>query len=283
MATATPNQLEPATFNYIRELVLDRSAIVLDEQKHYLVESRLAPIVRDHGLESIDHLVDQMRSCNWSVLHQLVVEAMTTNETSFFRDLHPFETLRKAVLPELIERRVHNRTLNIWSAACSTGQEPYTIAITLREHFPALHSWTVRIYGSDLSQCVLKKARDGVYHQTEVNRGLPAALLVKYFSKRGMQWEVKDEIRRKVEFMEINLVEPWPTLPQMDIVFLRNVLIYFSCDTKRHILGKVRKTMATDGYLFLGGAETTMNLDENYHRIQQGTSIYYRLRRREEN
>jgi chemotaxis protein methyltransferase CheR len=275
MSTAIPASIDATAFDYIRRLVLERSAIVLDENKTYLVESRLAPIVREHGLESIDQLASELRSRSWSVLHQLVVEALTTNETSFFRDLHPFETLRKFVLPELIQRRAMKRTINIWSAACSTGQEPYTIAITLREHFPELNTWAVRIYGSDLSQQVLKRAHEGIYHQNEMNRGMPATLLVKYFQKRGLQWAIREDIRRSVEFMEVNLAERWPSLPTMDIVFLRNVLIYFSCETKRKILNAVRRILATDGCLFLGGAETTLNLDDNFCRVQTGNSVHY--------
>lgn len=276
MSTAVTATLDSSTFEYIRDLIEQRAAIVIDEEKAYLVEARLTPVARNHGMESLDELVHHLRTNRWNALHQQVVEAMTTNETSFYRDLYPFDTLRTLVIPDLIKRRAAMRTLNIWSAACSTGQEPYTIAMTLREYFPELQTWRLRIYGSDLSQQVLARARDGVFQQCEVNRGLPATLLVKYFQKHGTQWQLRDDIRRMVEFLEVNLVEPWPSFPMFDVIFLRNVLIYFSAETKQQILNKMRNVLARDGFLFLGGAETTMNLDVNLQRVQDNKSAYYR-------
>ena len=205
---------------------------------------------------------------------------MTTHETSFFRDLNPFEALRLTVIPKLIAMRGQTRTLNIWCAACSSGQEPYTIAMLLRENFPALATWNVRLIATDLSEQILDRVREGIFTQAEVNRGLPAPLLVKYFKKVGLKWQLKDDLRRLVQFSEMNLIEAWPTMPRMDLVFLRNVLIYFSGETKRTILEKVARLLAPDGYLFLGGAETTLNLSESFCRTADHKTSYYQLQQK---
>jgi chemotaxis protein methyltransferase CheR len=269
--------LDLPSFEYVRKLVREHSAIALESGKEYLVESRLLPLARHMSLASVSELVTQLRSKPFGSLHTQVVEAMTTNETSFFRDLHPFEALRKDVLPPLLAARRARKSLTVWSAACSSGQEPYTIAILLREHFPELANWNVQIIGSDLSQQVLDRAAEGCYAQHEVNRGLPAAMLVKYFQKSGLQWRVKPEIRRIVRFVRLNLIEPWPALPVIDILFLRNVLIYFTPDTKRQILDIVRRQLAADGSLFLGGAETTLGIDNAWERVNHGKASTYRL------
>lgn len=275
MHTAMTN-FDTPTFQYVRELVQRRSAIALEPGKDYLVESRLLPLARAQGLESVPQLVQRLKSQPEGPLHAQVVEAMTTNETSFFRDVHPFEVLRSVVLPELIAARAGRRTLRIWSAACSTGQELYSLAILLAEHFPQLESWEVELLGSDLAQGVLDKAAEGRYSQLEVNRGLPAALLVKYFDKEGLSWRVKESLRRRVRLARINLIEPWPPLPRMDVIFLRNVLIYFPPEVKRQILGRMRQRLAPDGALFLGGAETTLGLDDAWQRIPAGKTSFYR-------
>lgn len=267
-----------AEFDYVRDLVRQRAAIVLDPGKEYLVESRLGQLARQQGIESISVLVEQLRRPNAAELESQVVEAMTTNETSFYRDIHPFEALRTTVLPELIKRRSSERILNIWSAACSTGQEPYTIAMLIKEHFPEIAGWTVRILATDLSTEVLDKAREGRYAQIEVNRGLPAPLLVKYFDRAGMGWQVKPDLKRMVDFRPMNLITPWPSLARMDLVFLRNVLIYFDVDTKRQILGRVAQHLRPDGYLFLGAAETTVNVHDGFERVQIEKAGCYRPR-----
>jgi chemotaxis protein methyltransferase CheR len=242
-----------------------------------LVESRLAPVARELGLQSISELVSELQKPGSQKLTQRVVEAMTTNETSFFRDIHPFTALKEKIIPNLIQRRAKEKTLSIWSNACSSGQEPYTIAMIIAEHFPMLKDWKVRIISSDLSSQILDRARLGEFNQTEVNRGLPMNFLLKYFTKNGNQWKIRDDIRKMVEFRELNLVEPFPALlPAMDIVFLRNVLIYFSPETKSEILKKVHKVMHKDSYLFLGGSETTMNLNVSFEREQFGTAVGYR-------
>jgi len=264
-------------FDYVCRLVRDRSAVVLEAGKEYLVEGRLNPVARQLGLKSISELVGRLRSGPDNGLTARVVEAMVTTETSFFRDLHPFETLRTAVLPELIRRRADEKQLEIWCAACSTGQEPYSMAILLREHFPTLAGWRVNILATDLSGEVLGRAKEGRYNQIEVNRGLPAALLVKYFRQQGSSWELTEAVRHRVEFRELNLIRPWPFLPRMDLVFLRNVMIYFDPDTKKSILGRVARLLQPDGYVLLGGSETTLNLDDSFHRVESLKGGFYQL------
>jgi chemotaxis protein methyltransferase CheR len=270
--------ITPAEFDYVRRLVYERAAIVLEPGKEYLAESRLQPLALKLGFGTLGELICRLRSARPDGLHQKVVEAMTTNETSFFRDGHPFEALRCSILPELVARRAAERRLHIWCAASSSGQEPYSIAMLLREHFPSLSSWSLRLVASDLSREILDRAREGCYSQLEVNRGLPASLLVKYFERHGMNWQIKADLRRMIDFREMNLMSPFSSLPPMDIVFLRNVLIYFDVETKKAILGKVRHLLRPDGYLFLGSSESTINLDATFVRVQLGMSGCYRLR-----
>jgi chemotaxis protein methyltransferase CheR len=262
-------------FDYIAQLVHRRSAIVLEPGKEYLAESRLEGIAREHGLGSVSELVARMRSGTLD-LSDAVVDAMTTNETSFFRDAHPFNALRDTVLPELIEARRVARTLSIWCGACSSGQEPYTLTMIIREHFPELANWNVRIVATDISPSMLERTRQGRYSQLEVNRGCPATMLVKYFTRDGMHWVVNEDLRRMVSPQYLNLNERWPVMPQFDLVLLRNVLIYFDVPTKQQILAKVRQNLRPDGLLLLGGAETTMNLDANFERVPHGRSTWYR-------
>ena len=276
MSIASPS-VNTSTFDFLCNFVREKSAIVLEPSKAYLVESRLNPVARENGLPSLDELVVALKKPGSRDLATKVIDAMTTNESSFFRDLQPFEALKTVIIPELMEKRAKERTLNIWSNACSSGQEVYSIAMLLRESFPALAGWKVRLIASDLSTAILKKAQEGVFNQTEVNRGLPMPMLLKYFSKCGLHWQIKEDVRKSIEFREVNLIESWPpTLPMMDIVFLRNVLIYFSPETKTKILNKVRLVLQTDGCLFLGGAETTMNLNTKFVRSSVGKTSYYR-------
>jgi chemotaxis protein methyltransferase CheR len=257
--------------------VYRQAAIVLEKEKTYLMEARLTPLLRQHGISSLAQMVAEMRRQPNNGLHWQVVEAMTTNETSFFRDLHPFELLKKNVLPELIKRRAPLRQLNIWCAAASSGQEPYTILMMLRENFPELLRWKLTFIASDISKEMLDRCREGCYSQLEVNRGLPAPLLVKYFQKIGTEWQIKEDLRRMVDFRQINLAQSWPLFPPMDVIFMRNVLIYFDIGTKKAILARVRKSLKPDGYLFLGGVETTMNLDDCFKRVQIDKTAYYQF------
>ena len=259
---------------FVRELVYGKAAIVIDENKEYLIESRLGALARAKQIGSIDSLIKRAREGALD-LQTEVVEAITTNETTFFRDLLPFEALRTLVLPRLFEARAANRSLTIWSAACATGQEPYSLAMLLREHFLQQSGWTIRIVATDLSRPTLERARAGRYRQIEVNRGLPAALLVKHFARQGAEWVVSAELRRMIDFRLLNLIDPWPADLRPDIVLMRNVLIYFDVPTKRAILERVRRVMARDGALFLGAAETTLGLDDAWQRVPFAASAYY--------
>jgi chemotaxis protein methyltransferase CheR len=264
-------------FDYVCRLVRDQSGIVLGAGKEYLVDARLTPVAHQAELGSVAELVGRLRAAPDNALATRVVEAMVTTETSFFRDLHPFETLRTTVLPDLIRRRRDERRLAIWSAACSTGQEPYSVALLLKEHFPELAARRVDLLATDLSGDVLARARSGRFSQLEVNRGLPAALLVKHFRQHGATWELNEDVRRMVEFRELNLTRPWPPLPRADLVFLRNVMIYFDPAAKSAILDRVAKVLRPDGYLLLGGAETTLNLCGSFRRAEHLKGGFHQL------
>jgi chemotaxis protein methyltransferase CheR len=258
--------IEPADLEYVCDLVRQKSAIVLDASKDYLVEARLKPLAKELGFGDLAKLIAALRGASRGDLVVKVVEAMTTNETTFFRDAQPFEVLRTSVLPALIAKRQATQTLRFWSAASSTGQEPYSLAMLLEEHFPQLKNWNVSILATDIASTVIAKAKTGKYHQLEVNRGLPARYLTKYFQQEGLSWTLRESVRRRVEFKQLNLAAAWPTLATMDIVFIRNVLIYFDTETRRTILGKVRQRLAPDGYLFVGSTETTVNIDNSFAR-----------------
>jgi chemotaxis protein methyltransferase CheR len=259
--------------SFLQELVRRRSGIVLEDSKDYLVDCRLSPIAREAGLATVDDLVAKLRREQDSSLAQRVTEAMTTNETLFFRDMHPFDAMKSRFVPELLAARATTRTLRIWSAAAATGQEPYSIAMTLLEAFPQLASWDVSILATDLNVAVLERAREGRYRELEVSRGLPESYLAKYFTRRGSEWELSPLVRSMVAFRQLNLVEPWTCVPPCDVVFMRNVLIYFDANTKRNILTRLRHVLMPDGFLVLGGAETT---DEAYAQVRVGAGVYYR-------
>lgn len=265
-------------FDFVCKLVRERSAVVLDPGKEYLVETRLRPLMRQLQLDTLEALIERLRTQSFNGVHVQVVEAMVTTETSFFRDGHPFTALREQVLPELIRKRGAERGLRFWSAACASGQEPYSLAMLLRSQFPQLADWHVRILGSDLSSEMLSRARQGRFNHVEVNRGLPAELLVKYFQRSGADWQLDPDIGRMVEFRQFNLADTWPAeLPLMDVIFLRNVMIYFDVDTKKAILRKIRTLLRPDGYLLLGSAETTLNLDDSFQRVAFDKAGFYQL------
>jgi chemotaxis protein methyltransferase CheR len=269
--------LSSASFEYVRTLLRQRSGHFLEDDKAYLVETRLLALARRHGFLSVEELVLRLRKEAKERLLDEVVEAMAINETFFFRDGRPFEVLRQAVLPELIQRRAASRRLNIWSAACSSGQEPYSVAILLRHHFPTLSGWTIRLVASDLSTRMLERARQGRYSDLEVSRGLSSDLRHRYFHKRADGWHIRDDIRRMVEFRPINLGSAWPHLPPLDLVLMRNVLIYFDLPTRQQVLARLRRAMQPNGYLMLGGAETTHNLDDNFLPVSFGQVSFFQL------
>jgi chemotaxis protein methyltransferase CheR len=265
-------------FDYLRSLVLNHSAISIDSGREYLAESRLAHVAVAEGHSSVGSLLLQMRNKPFGSVHRKVLDAMTNNETWFFRDLYPFEMIKRKLLPELIAKRGSTRRLNIWSAASSSGQEAYSLAMMIEEEFPELRTWTVKILGTDISSAILNRARSGRYSQMEVNRGLPATMLTRYFQREGLEWVVKESIRDRVEFEGLNLAKPWQALPAMDIILLRNVLIYFEVPVKKQILAQARGVMKPDGYLFLGCAESTINLDDQLERVPFEKTSCYRLR-----
>lgn len=269
--------ISPKTFEFVRTMLHKRSAIALGPGKEYLVESRLAPIARTHGFASVDALADHLATAAMSPILAMVVDSMTTNETTFFRDTSPFESIKTTILPSLMEARAATRQINIWSAACSSGQEPVTIAMVIREHFPQLSDWKVSILATDLSSTVIARAKTGRYNQIEVNRGLPAPLLLKYFTRAGLDWELSEPIRKMITYQEMNLAMPWSNIPQMDIVLMRNVLIYFEPSTKKEILRRVRQVMRPDAYFMLGSAETTTSLDDAFKRADIKSTLVYRL------
>ena len=272
------SRISAGDFDYIRELVRVHSALLLEPGKEYLVESRLDPVIRREGFQTCALMIERLRSVPFNDLHRQVVEAMTNNETSFFRDARMFAMLRQAIVPEIVSRRAAQRTINVWSAACSSGQEPHSVAMLLREFRPSLEGWKTTIVASDMSLEMLARARSGIYSQFEVNRGLPASLLVKYFAQDRATWAIRPDIRRMVDYREINLIQPWPALIPMDVVLLRNVLIYLDAETKRSILSRVARALAPGGYLILGGAETTNHLHEAFEPVSLAGALCFRVR-----
>jgi chemotaxis protein methyltransferase CheR len=264
-------------FEFIRKLMRERSGIELEAGKEYLVEARLTPVVRKLSLGSISDLVGQARLQGANGLQTAILEAMVTTETSFFRDHQPFEALERVVLPDLMARRREERRLTIWCGACSTGQEPYSLAIVIREHFPELLNWDVSILATDLSATALERARTACYSQIEVNRGLPANLLCKYFRQTGTHWQLAPELRAMVRFEELNLARQWPPLSKMDLILMRNVMIYFDTSAKKEILARLKRLLRPDGYLLLGGAETTFNLNDSFQRLARLKAPFYQL------
>ncbi len=270
------SELAQADFDFVRTLVKQHSSISLDDSKGYLISSRLLPVARGEGFESVAKLIAHLRSRAHTRVHTQVLEAVATTETSFFRDFHPYEILRDQVIPDLLrKRRETTRMLNIWCGACSSGQEPYSVAMVLRQVIPDIDTWTIQVLASDFSGAMIERAREGVFKQLEVNRGLPAHLLVRYFDQHGASWWIKEEVKRMVTFFQLNLDREWTCIPQVDLLFLRNVLIYFDVETRRRILRKVRRHLRPDGFLIMGGAETTLSLDDSFKRVQFGRAAFY--------
>jgi chemotaxis protein methyltransferase CheR len=262
--------------SYLCTAIAQRSGNVISAGQSYLLEARLGPVAKEAGLEDVHALVVELQRNPRNPLHDTVTEAMTINETSFFRDMQPFDALKEEVFPYLLEKRQSTKSLSIWSAACSSGQEAYSIAIQMRTHFPELMNWNVRILGTDISDAMVKRTREGIYSQFEVNRGLPASLLVKNFDRQGLNWQVKPELRKFVDCRKMNLTEKWPAITQHDVVFLRNVLIYFDLKTKEQILHCIHQSMRPEGFLFLGGGETLIQLNVPFERVSIGKTVCFR-------
>jgi len=265
-------------FGYIRELLQSHSGMLLEEGKEYLAESRLQPLAKLEGFLSVGEMIARLRTASPNGLHRQVVEAMTTNETSFFRDYPAFEALERKVFPDLLRKRTNSKRLSIWCAACSSGQEPYSLAMLLRDTFPEAAGWDVAILATDLSEAMVERGRSGVYSQLEVNRGLPATYLVRHFTKSGLDWVVRPELRAAVEFRRMNLAEPWPSLPSMDLILMRNLLIYLGPESRKAILRETKRVLKRDGYLLLGGAESTHRIDDSFDRVDCGGAALHRLR-----
>jgi chemotaxis protein methyltransferase CheR len=263
----------PLDYEYLRKLLKDRSGLDLSSDKQYLVESRLIPLARRVGLAGIAELVAKMKGGS-DALTTEVAEAMTTNETFFFRDKIPFDHLRETVLPELLRLRVNRRSLRIWCAASSTGQEPYSIAMCLKEFASTLVGWRVEIVATDLSQGVLDKSRAGIFSQFEVQRGLPIQMLVKHFTQIGELWQLNADIRAMVQHRQLNLMQDFSHLGMFDVIFCRNVLIYFDQDTKVSIFDRLAKVIESDGVLALGAAETVVGISDAFKPYPERRGLY---------
>jgi chemotaxis protein methyltransferase CheR len=264
--------MTPQDFDYLRELLRQRSGLVLSAEKQYLAESRLLPVARRHGLASVSELVARLKAA--APLGAEVVEAMTTNESFFFRDKVPFEHFRLTIMPALLTARAREKRIRIWSTACATGQEPYSLAMSLKGFGAALAGWRVEILATDISDSVLEKAKAGIYSQFEVQRGLPIQLLVKFFAQVGEAWQIAPELRGMVRFRPLNLLNDFASLGTFDLVFCRNVLIYFDQDTKTGVLNRIARQMPADGYLVLGAAETVVGLTEAFKPLSDRRGLY---------
>ncbi|MDE5442920.1 chemotaxis protein CheR [Bradyrhizobium sp. CSA207] len=265
--------MTPTEYEYLRKFLRDHSGLDLSADKQYLIESRLLPLARKAGLSGIGELVQKLQGGS-SALVTSVVEAMTTNETFFFRDKVPFDHFRDTIMPEVIKARAGRRSVRIWCAAGSTGQEPYSLAMSLKEMSAALTGWRVEIIATDLSQEVLEKAKAGIYSQFEVQRGLPIQMLMKYFKQTGETWQINPELRAMIQHRQLNLLHDFAQLGSFDVIFCRNVLIYFDQDTKINIFNRLARQIEPDGFLVLGAAETVVGLTDTFKPIPERRGLY---------
>jgi chemotaxis protein methyltransferase CheR len=261
-------------FDILSSLVKERSGLVLTRDKAYLLESRLLPVARKWQLKTLGDVAAAVRNRADSGLVRAVVEAMTTNESFFFRDVKPFDQFKSFVLPHLVRARAATRSIRIWSAACSSGQEPYSLAMILSEQRAQLAGWRIDILATDLSTEILDKAQAGLYSQFEVQRGLPIQFLVKYFKQQGERWQIDPAIRSMVHFKQVNLLDDMAALGRFDVIFCRNVLIYFDQPTKTLVLDRLSRQMAPDGHLYLGGAETVLGISARLQPVPDNRGIY---------
>ena len=266
--------MTPLDYEFLRKLLKERSGLDLSADKQYLVESRLVPLARKAGLAGIPDLVQKMKAGAAEALTSDVVEAMTTNETFFFRDKTPFDHLKDTMLPALLQARGARRAMRIWCAASSTGQEPYSIAMCLKELGPAVAGWKVDIVATDLSQGVLEKSKAGIFSQFEVQRGLPIQLLVKYFTQVGDMWQLNPDIRSMVQHRQLNLLQDFAHLGAFDIIFCRNVLIYFDQDTKTDIFERLSRVIEADGFMVLGAAESVVGISDVFKPHPERRGLY---------
>jgi len=264
-----------ADFAYLRSVVYEQSANTLDASRDHLFESRLQYLLRSTGFRTLDTLVEALRRKPDPAIKRSIAEAMTVNETSFFRDRVPYELMRLDLIPHLIRQRASSRRLRFWSAACSTGQEAYSLAMLLCEHFPQLCDWQVEIIGTDICGEVVARAQAGRYHRLEVNRGLPASYLIKYFQHAGEEWEIVPEIRRMCRFHQRNLCNGPMLLEKYDGILLRNVMLYFSIETRSRLLRNLHRILAPDGFLILGSGEQS-ELDSHFQPVLARDCCYYR-------
>ncbi len=266
--------MSPQEFDWLRNFLKQQSGLVLTNEKQYLIESRLLPVARKAGLGTLSALIGKIREPGQTTLAATVVEAMTTNESFFFRDKTPFDHFNDTMLPRMLEARARDRKLRIWCAAASTGQEPYSLAMCLKEAEAKLAGWRIEIIGTDLSNDVLEKAKAGIYTQFEVQRGLPINQLLKYFTQIGDTWQIASNLRSMVQYRKLNLLENFSSLGQFDIIFCRNVLIYFDNPTKIDILERMAKMLTPDGFLVLGAAETVVGLTDAYKPMSDRRGLY---------
>ena len=277
MSSSQFHALKP--HDYIRQVVEEDTGIILQPEKDYLIHNRLGPILQKYELRDLQELVRHLHGNKFKGLREDVAQAFATGETFFFRDRFPFDACEEFILPDLIQKRGKRKALTVWSVGCSTGQEPYSVAMLLQDKFPQLEAWNVRIIAIDLSEAFLDRARLGQYSTFEINRGLPSRYKREYFT--GIEsdtWELKAATRRRVEFEQFNLIAPWPVLANPDFIFLRNVLIYFSEETKRNILKKVERILAPGGYLLLGSSENLLHQESSLEQVTFGRTICYRQR-----
>jgi chemotaxis protein methyltransferase CheR len=266
--------VKPDDFAFFCKLILDRTGLVLGGEKTYLIESRLTPVARKHNLAGLDVLAAALRQGRDPGLLRDFTDALMTNESFFFRDGKPFEQFRQVVLPRLLAARAQQRSFRIWSAACSTGQEAYSLTMILKEEAAKLQGWRIEIVGTDISHEVLARAQSGIYTQFEVQRGLPIQMLVKYFKQDGDKWQIAPELRQMVLFKEFNLLEDPVALGRFDVVFCRNVLIYFDQAKKALILDRISRLLPPDGLLYLGGAETVLGVSDRFEPLAGHRGIY---------
>jgi chemotaxis protein methyltransferase CheR len=266
--------MTPEDFGYLRKLLKKRSGLVLAPEKQYLAESRLLPLARRNGMSTLAELVGKLKTPHAAMLASQVVDAMTTNETYFFRDKIPFEHFRDTIMPALIASRAREKRIRIWCAAAATGQEPYSLAMTLKGMGAQLAGYKVHILATDLCAEVIERAREGIYSQFEVQRGLPIQQLVKFFTQVGERWQIAPELRAMVQFRPLNLLADFKPLGSFDVVFCRNVLIYFDQATKTQVLERVARQMPDDGFLVLGAAETVVGLTETFKPIADKRGLY---------